>query len=170
MTLSARLNTRGFFDLTTVLDQGTDTFPGRFTSDLTFTDGAGAGAANLVFADTRPIAGSATDSLDLSGGGLLDPQRNVLVFARIKALWVRAHSTNNVANNVVVTRPAAAGVPLFTAAGDSLALRPGEVFTWTSPTAAGVPVTATTADLIDFVNSAATNIINYDVVILGAAT
>lgn len=170
MTLTSQFVVRGSFDQVTALDMGSDTFPGRFAVDIALANGAGASAANLVFADRRTIAASATDSLDLAGGGLLDPQRNVLVFARIKALWVRALSTNNAANNVVVTRPAANGVPLFTAAGDSLALRAGEVFTWTSPTAAGVVVTAATGDLIDFVNSAGTNTVDYEVVILGAAT
>jgi hypothetical protein len=170
MTLTSQFSLRGKFDMSTALDLGTDAFAGRASWDIDLVDGAGAGAANLVFADRRNIAASATDSLDLSGGGLLDPQRNVLVFARIKALWVRALSTNNAANNVVVTRPAANGVPLFTAAGDSLALRAGEVFTWTSPTAAGVVVTAATGDLIDFVNSAGTNAVDYEVVIIGAAT
>lgn len=170
MTLRTQFNLRTAFDMSTASDLGTDAFSGRFTADITLLDGAGASAANLVFADRRTIAASGTDSLDLSGGGLLDPQRNVLVYARIKAVLVRALSTNNAANNVVLTRPAAAGVPLFSAAGDSLALRAGEVFTWISPTAAGVVVTATTADLIDFVNSAGTNTVDYEVVIIGAAT
>lgn len=170
MTLNTRFNLATSFDMSTALDLGTDTFAGRFVSDITLADGAGASAANLVFADTRTITASATDSLDLAGGGLLDPQRNTLVFARIKGLFVRASAANNAANNVVVTRPAANGVPLFTAAGDSLALRAGEVFTWISPTASGVAVTAGTGDLIDFVNSAGTNSVTYDVVIIGAAT
>lgn len=170
MTLRTQFNLRTSFDMSSVQDLGTDAFAGRFTASFDLVDGAGAGAANLVFADRRTIAASATDILDLSGGGLLDPQRNVLVFARIKALWVKALSTNSAANNVVVTRPAANGVPLFTAAGDSLALRPGDVFTWTSSTAAGVVVTAATGDLIDFVNSAGTNSVEYEVVIIGAAT
>ena len=170
MTLVSRLNIRGFFDISSVLDLGTDAFAGRAAWDLEWADGAGAAAANLVFADRRQIAASGTDSLDLNGGGLLDPQRNTLVFARIKALWVRALSTNNAANNVVVTRPASNGVPLFTAAGDSVALAPGEIFTWSSPTATGRVVTAGTGDLIDFVNSAGTNTVDYEVVILGAAT
>ncbi|HSL51981.1 MAG TPA: hypothetical protein VK878_23165 [Candidatus Deferrimicrobiaceae bacterium] len=171
MTLTSRFNLAAAFDMSTALDLGTDSFAGRFTSDITLVDGAGASAANLVFAaEARTIAASATDSLDLAGGGLLDPQRNTLVFARIKALYVRASAANNAANNVVVTRPAANGVPLFTAAGDSLALRAGEVFTWISPTASGVAVTAGTGDLLDFVNSAGTNSVVYDVVILGAAT
>jgi hypothetical protein len=170
MTLVSQFSLRGKCDLSTVQDMGTDVFAGRAEWDIDLANGAGAGQANLVFMDTRTIGASATDSLDLNGGGLLDPQRNTLVFARIKGLWVRAKSTNNAANNVVVTRPASNGVPLFTAAGDSLALRAGEIFTWTSPTAAGVVVTAGTGDLIDFVNSAGTNTVDYDVVILGAAT
>lgn len=170
MTLTARLNLRGTFDISSTLDLGIDAFAGRFFPDLEWSDGAGANQANLVFADTRTIVASATDSLDLAGGSLLDPQRNTLTFARIKALWVRAAPANNAANNVVVTRPASNGVPLFSAAGDALALRAGEVFTWSSQTASGVVVTAGTGDLIDFVNSAGTNSVNYDVVILGAAT
>lgn len=170
MTLTTRFNLRATFDMSSTLDLGVAEFQGRFFPDLEWSDGAGAAQANLVFADTRTISASGTDSLDLAGGGLLDPQRNTLVFARIKALWVRAKSTNNAANNVVVTRPASNGVPLFAAAGDALALRAGEVFTWSSLTAAGVAVTAGTGDLIDFVNSAGTNTVDYDVVILGAAT
>lgn len=170
MTLTARFNLRGTVDLRSSLDLGVADFAGRFFPDLEWSDGAGANQANLCFADRRNIAASGTDSLDLAGGGLLDPQRNTLVFARIKALWVRAMPTNNSANNVVVTRPASNGVPLFSAAGDSLALRAGEVFTWSSPTAAGVAVTADTGDLIDFVNSAGTNAVDYEVVILGASS
>lgn len=170
MGLTTRFTLRTSFDISTALDLGTDAFAGRFEADIALTDGAGASAANLVFADTRTIAASATDSLDLAGGSLLDPQRNALTFARIKGLWVRAKSTNNAANNVIVTRPASNGVPLFDAAGDALSLRAGEVFTWTSPTASGVVVTAATGDLINFVNSAGTNAVDYDVVIIGAAT
>lgn len=170
MTLTARLNNRGSFDLSSALDLGINAFAGRFTPDLAWTHGAGANQANLCFADRRSVSASGTDSLDLAGGGLLDPQGATLAFARIKALWVRAMPTNNAANNVVVTRPASNGVPLFSAAGDALPLRAGEVFQWSSPTAAGVAVTAGTGDLIDFVNSAGTNAVEYEVVILGAAT
>lgn len=170
MTLTTQFSLRGKFDIATQLDLGIDSFAGRSEWDINLADGAGASAANLVFADTRTIAASATDSLDLAGGSLLDPQRNALTFARIKGLWVRARSTNNAANNVIVTRPASNGVPLFDAAGDALSLRAGEIFTWTSPTAAGVVVTAGTGDLINFINSAGTNTVDYDVVILGAAT
>jgi hypothetical protein len=137
---------------------------------VTFTDGAGAGAANLIYQDSGNIVASGTNTLDLAGGGLLDPANGALAFARIKGLWVRARSTNNAANKVVVTRPAANGVPLFSAAGDAFPLAPGAVFSWFDPTAAGVVVTAGTGDLIDLVNSAGTNAVDYDVVILGAAT
>jgi hypothetical protein len=170
MTLRTQFSLNAMFDQVTSLDLGIDVFSGRFTVDMTLLDGAGASAANLVFQDRRAIAASATDSLDLAGGSLLDPQRNALTFARIKALFVRALSTNNAANNVIVTRPAANGVPLFDAASDALSLRAGEVFTWISPTASGVAVTAGTGDLINFVNSAGTNAVDYEVVIIGAAT
>lgn len=137
---------------------------------MVWTDGAGASAANLLYQDTATIGASATITIDLAGGGLVDPFNTALTFARIKALWVRARSTNNAANNVIVQRPAANGVPFFGAAGDNIALQPGAIFGWMSPSATGVVVTAGTGDLIDFVNSAGTNTVDFDVVILGAAT
>jgi hypothetical protein len=70
---------------------------------------------------------------------------------------------------VNVTRPAANGVPFMLAAGDGVALPPGGTFLWVAPTAAGVAVTAATADLIDIVNSGAGTSVTYDIVIVGAS-
>lgn len=170
MTLDTTLQLRLTGRLASNLDIGSRVATVLADWGITLADGAGASAANLIYQDTGNIAASGTNTLDLAGGGLTDPFGTVLVFARIKGLFVRARSTNNAANNVVVTRPAANGVPLFAAAGDALALRAGEVFAWVSPAAAGVAVTAATADLIDLVNSAGTNTVDYDVVILGAST
>jgi len=170
MTLNTTLRLQLDAKVTSTLDVGSRLANVLADWGLTLTDGAGAGAANLIYQDTGQIAASGTNTLDLAGGSLTDPFGAALTFARIKGLWVRARSTNNAANNVVVTRPAANGVPLFAAASDAIALRPGEIFGWMSPHATGVVVTAATADLIDLVNSAGTNAVDYDVVILGAST
>src|ERR1051325_4069454 len=87
----------------------------EYLKSLSFADGAGAGAANLIFHDQRTLGASATENLDLAGV-LSDKFGTALTFARIKAVLVYAATGNT--NNVQVTQPAANGVPgLFLAAG-----------------------------------------------------
>lgn len=134
---------------------------------LSFGDGAGAGAVNLLFHDQRTLAASATENLDLAGT-LADKFGQTLTFARIKAVLVVAATGNT--NNVNVTQPASNGVPVFLAAGDGVGIRPGGMFLWVAPDAAGAVVTAGTGDLLTVTNSAAGTSVTYDVLILGAAT
>ncbi|MFE6487976.1 hypothetical protein ACFVGN_34280, partial [Streptomyces sp. NPDC057757] len=135
---------------------------------LSFADGAGVGAANLLFHDTRTLAASGTENLDLAGV-LSDKFGQALTFARIKAVLVVAAAGNT--NNVNVTQPAANGLPgMFLAAADGVAVHPGGVFLWVAPSAAGAVVTPATGDLITVTNSAAGTSVTYDVLILGAAT
>lgn len=134
---------------------------------VSFTDGAGAGQANVVFNDTRTITASSNEDLDLSGS-LTNSIGGSAVFARIKAILVKAASGNT--NNVNVTRPASNGVPLFLAASDGIAIKPGGAFLWVAPDASGVAVTADTGDLINLANSAGSTSVTYDIVIVGAAT
>lgn len=134
---------------------------------ITLTSGTGANQADKVFSDTRTIAASGTDSLDLAGGGLLDALGDAFGPARIKAVYVFAASANT--NNVNFTRPATNGVPLFLAVSSGLPVRPGGVLIWIAPDATGVAVTAATADLIDLVNSAGGTSVTYDILIIGAS-
>ncbi len=149
-------------------DLGTAKFPFGLSIEQAFADGTGSGQADRVFTDQRTLAGSATEDLDLAAV-LADIFGATITTAKIKAIIVRAAVGNNAANNVNVTRPAANGVPLFIAAGDGVSLAPGEVFAWFAPTGAGKAVTAGTGDLITFTNSAGTNAVTYDVVILGTS-
>ena len=132
-----------------------------------FADGAGAAQANLLFSDTRTIAASGNEDLDLSGSltGLL----GTAVFARVKAIIIVAAAGNT--NNVVVTRPAAAGAP-FVDAEENLfpPIPPGGMAMWLDPGATGVAVTATTADLVNVANSSSGTSVTYDIFVLGAAT
>lgn len=139
-----------------------------YLKGLNFGDGAGAGAANLLFHDQRTLAASASENLDLAGT-LADKFGQTLTFARIKAVMVVAAAGNT--NNVNVTQPAANGVPgMFLAAGDGVAVQPSGIFLWVAPSAAGAVVTPATGDLITVTNSAAGTSVTYDVLILGAAT
>ncbi|MFD3929690.1 hypothetical protein [Streptomyces sp. NPDC058614] len=139
-----------------------------YLKTLSFADGAGVGAANLLFHDQRTLAASGTENLDFAGT-LADKFGQTLTFARIKAVLVVAAAANT--NNVNFTQPAANGVPgMFLAAGDGVAVQPGGMFLWVAPSAAGAVVTAATGDLLTVTNSAAGTSVTYDVIILGAAT
>ncbi|GAB1823578.1 hypothetical protein [Herbidospora sp. RD11066] len=151
--------------LTNASDLTTAGAPVDLAQQLNFVDGAGAGAANRIFLDTRTVTASGTDSLDLAGA-LTDPFGAALTFARIKGLFVVARATN--VTDIRITRPASNAVPLFSAAG-YIPVKPGGFFGWFDPSAAGVAVTAATADLLDMVNSGATDAI-YNIAIIGAAS
>lgn len=166
MTLSTNMRLDLKSTLSTALDLVTSRAPLAYSSTIDLASGVGANQADKVFADTRTLAASATEDLDLAGV-LSDPLGAALTFARIKAVLVKAAAGNT--NNVQVTRPAANGVPLFLAAGDGLAVRPGGLFLWVAPDATGVAVTAGTGDLLTFTNSAGSTGVTYDVVIIGAS-
>lgn len=130
---------------------------------MEFTPGTAAvGQSNVLFSDTRTLAASGTESLDVAGV-LADALGATIAAAEIVAIYVAAAAGNT--NDVQVTRPAANGVPLFLAAGDGIALGPGDFSVRTYRN--GVPVTAATGDLITVTNGAAGTPVSYDIVILG---
>lgn len=134
--------------------------------DRPLTTGTGANQADKIYSVEATLAASATHDRDLAGS-LTDALGAALTFVRIKVVYVKADSANT--NSVQVTRPAANGVPLFMAAGDGIALRPGAAFMWMCADATGVAVTAGTGDLLTFTNSAAGTGVTYRLVIIGAS-
>lgn len=166
MTLSTSLSVGLRSTLSSALDLVTTQAPMDYSKVISLTSGTGANQADKIFADTRTLAASATEDLDLAGV-LSDPLGAALTFARIKAVLIRAAPGNT--NNVNVTRPASNGVPLFLAAGDGLAVRPGGLFLWVAPDATGVAVTAGTGDLLTLTNSSSGTSVTYDVIIIGAS-
>lgn len=133
---------------------------------LEFANGAAAGQVDRFWADTRQVAASDDEDIDLAAS-LTDPLGQAFAPARIKALYVRAHPGNT--NNVVVTQPADVGVPLFVAAGGGIVLKPGGVFLWVDPSAGGVVVTADTGDILNIANSGAGTVVDYDIAIAAAS-
>lgn len=128
------------------------------------TQGTGDNNANMIWHDQRTLAASATEDLDFAASLTSIINGATLTFTKIKAIIVFAAAANT--NNVQVTRPASAGVVLFLAASDGVAVLPGGMFLLTAPKA-GIAVTATTADLVTFTNSAGTTSVTYDVVVIG---
>lgn len=134
-----------------------------------YATGAGASQMDRLFAAQRTIAASGTDDLDLTGTALQDILGQNLALARVKLIAVYAATGNT--NNVVVGAAASNQfVGPFGAATHTLAVQPGGSLLLLSPTAAGWPVTAATADLLRIANSGAGTSVTYDVIIGGSST
>lgn len=156
-------------ELTNPIDLSTPSSVLNFARQISFTQGAGVGQADMIWHDRRTIAPSATDSLDLAGVLLGPFGGTALTFARVKMLIVAAAAANT--NNVNVQRPAAAtGVPIFLGVSDGIPIQPDGGVMWWTKTAAGVVVTPSTGDIIEVVNAAGGTSVDYDIVIVGAST
>jgi hypothetical protein len=168
MTLTTTANMNLSIAQVPTVDLGPAQRRASISSAVTLVDGFATGQADRVFADARTLAASATEDLDLSGA-LTDAFGATQVFARVKAIFVKAHSDNT--NNVNVTRPASNGFPLFLAAGDGVGLRPGETFglLCAETDAVGHAVTAATGDLLTITNSGAGTSVTYDIIVIGAS-
>lgn len=119
--------------------------------------------ADLLFSDTRTIAASGNEDLDLAGV-LASAFGATIAAAEIVLLYIKAADANT--NNVVVGPAASAGaLGPFGDASDRLSIRPGEFLPLISQT--GWAVTATSADKINVSNSGAGTGVTYDILIIG---
>jgi hypothetical protein len=166
MALTTRLSVSLLATLTNALDLSTPEDELNYLKNIELATGTGANQANMLWHDRRTLNASATEDLDFAGA-LTNALGVTQTFARIKAFIVYAATGNT--NNVNVTRPASNGVPLFIAAGDGIAVRPGGLFVAVTPDATAYAVTADTGDLVTFTNSAGSTSVTYDVIVIGAS-
>lgn len=117
--------------------------------------------ADLMFQDTRTLAASGTEDLDLAGV-LATAFGATITAAELVLLYVKAHDANT--NNVNVTRPASNGVPIFLAAGDGRGIKPGQHMVILDE--GGIAITVATGDLITITNSGGMTGVTYDVLII----
>jgi hypothetical protein len=118
---------------------------------------------DVLFSDSRTIAASSNDDLDLRGV-LIDALGATINAAEIVAIYVEAVAGNT--NNVVVGGATSnAFVGPFGAATHTVAVQPGQCFMVTSKN--GWPVTAGTGDILRIANSGAGSSVNYNIVIIG---
>lgn len=164
VSLQVVLKLVGAMTQTTDLSSAADVLTRDYT--MTYANGTGASQANMWWHDQRSLAGSATEDLDLAGS-LTSVFGTTITLTSLKGIFVYAAAANNASNNLNVTRPASNGITWLLAAGDGISLKPGAMIAWFDPSANGATVTAGSADLITFTNSAGTNTIVYDVFILG---
>jgi hypothetical protein len=134
---------------------------------LSLSSGTGNGQADLVFSDTRTIAASSSENLDLAGV-LADAFGATLTFVKIKAIYIKAAAGNT--NDVVVGGAASNGFVNWVAdTTDKINIRPGGVFLLVDPQGSGYAVTASTGDILKVANSGGTTGVTYDIVIIGTS-
>jgi hypothetical protein len=138
--------------------------------ELAFSDslanGTSADQCDLAFSDTRTLAASATEDLDLAGT-LAAALGGTAVFVEVVAVMVTADAANTNSVNVGNGTAPVIGGPFGAAGANLISLQPGAVFLWFSPKNPAVAVTATTADILKVANSSSGTGVTYSIVILG---
>ncbi len=169
MPLTSRISVAASAMQTAALDLGTAQaqLSKSYVADLV--NGTAAGQVDRIFHDTRTLAASATEDLDLAGV-LVDAFGATLTFARIKGLIVAAASGNT--NNVIVGGASATQFASWVgAATHTVNVRPGAVLALLagSADATGYVTAAGSSDLLKIANSAGTSSVTYDIVLLGCS-
>lgn len=165
MTLSTKIIVSLAAALTSAGDLGNISQSVATGRTFSLTDGTGANQANKIFGDTRTLAASASESLDLAGG-LTDAFGASITFTKIKAIVVIAAAGNT--NNVVVGGAASLGFSTpFGDASDTINVLPGGAFVLVAPGANAYAVTAATGDLLKIANSSSGTGVTYDIVLVG---
>lgn len=132
---------------------------------LALSDGTGANQANNCFSDTRTLAASASESLDLAGA-LVNAIGQTIAFTKVKAIMIFAAAGNT--NDVVVGGASSNGFATpFGAAAHTARVKPGGSLILTAPDVNGYAVTAGTGDLLQIANGAAGTPVTYDVILIG---
>jgi hypothetical protein len=149
------------------LSDFTDAGAPPVASKTDFANGTGSGQADVVWSSKgRSLAQGLTENLDLNGGALVDAFGNAVVFATIKAIYIKQKT--GAAGTTLVIGGVAAVVPIFGATTHTLAIGPGdEICLKRDP---GIVVTASTGDLLRFTSGSTTlGTLTYDILIIGTS-
>lgn len=151
--------------LSNSVDLGSSDYTLTYTKSYTLANGTSADQANMIWTDTRTLAASASEDIDLAGI-LTSAFGTTLVFTKIKGIIISAAAANT--NNVVVGGHAtAAFVNWVSDATDKIVIRPGGTFSLIATDATAYAITATTGDLLTIANSAGSTSVTYDIVLIG---
>lgn len=165
MGLQTTLKAGVEYTLNGALDFGSAIAKFAGPTDVTLGSGTTAQNADLIHIDRITIAASSNTTKDLAGS-LLDPLGNACVFAKIKAIIVKASAANT--NDVVV----GAGTNPFNGplggTTPTVSVPPGGQFLVSAP-AGGWPVTAGTGDVLQFANSSSGTSVVFDVILIGTS-
>jgi hypothetical protein len=105
-----------------------------------WTFGTGAGAVNLIYADTTTLADGANTTLDLYASGTLkDVHNRDLTMAALKFLYIKNNSADA---TLLVGGGASNDLGIFAATSDILKIPPGgDAILWNDPSASGLDIT-----------------------------
>jgi hypothetical protein len=137
------------------------------TPTFIFDDGTGALQANNIFTDTRTLAASANEDLDLNGATLINVYGTALALTKVRGLVITAAAANT--NDVQVGGAASNGfISAFGAATDKIKVKPGGLLVLCAPDVNGYSVTAATADLLRITNGGAGTTVDYTIAVWGS--
>jgi hypothetical protein len=154
---------------TNTLDLQTSSAPISHSNAIAFTDGTSTNQAELVFADTRSLAISTSEDLDLAGS-LTDAFGRVLTFTYVKGIYIKHNTTTATTALAVGGASANQFINWVANSSDIVNIRPGGAFMLVAPDATGYAVTASTGDLLKINNADAAVAITYSIVIWGEGT
>jgi hypothetical protein len=135
-------------------------------SILNLANGTGANQANVIWSDTRSLGPSASEDIDLIGGGLVDPFGVAVAPSKLRVIMISSASSNL---NDMTLFGDALGPAFLNTAATTVTLKPGGVFLLTDPSAAGIAIGAGATDIIQIANAAGVNTISYSIVVVGSA-
>lgn len=147
------------------LDVGTGRHAVNKTYSTAYTEGTGASQANQMYTDTRTIAASSNDDIDLASG-ITNAFGTTLLFTSIKGIIVKAASANT--NDIIIGGAATNAFETFLGGTNpSILVVPGGTFALVNPEANGYVVTADTGDILRLTNAAGGTTVDYDIIIIG---
>lgn len=146
------------------LSSGVKSFSKNYVQN--YASGSNADQANTEWDDTRTLAASASESIDLSGV-LIDVFGNKIADAKIREIIIVAADGNT--NNIEVGGAASNAFLLFKDATDIAVIEPGGKLYMSFPNT-GRAVTAATGDLLKIANASSGTSVTYDIIIVGVGT
>jgi hypothetical protein len=166
-TLTTQLKIQLSGQFASALDLVTVSAPLAYAKQTNLASGVGLDQADQIFSDTRTLAPSTAEDLDVRGGALLQPDGTPFNIVKLKVLMVCAKSTNT--NNVVLGGDANS-VPFLDTAATTTTIKPNGCRVFSESALAGIAVTAGTGDVVQVANSAAGTSVDYDIVIIGTSS
>ena len=131
-----------------------------------YTSGSSADQASTEWDDTRTLAASTSENIDLSGV-LLDVFGNKIADTKLREIIIVASESNT--NNIEVGGAGSNAFLLFKDATDIAVIEPGGKFYMSWPNT-GRTVTAATGDILKIANAGAGSSVTYDIIVVGVGT
>jgi hypothetical protein len=164
MALSTNIIAKIIASRTTPLDVASGSYTLADRDPINLADGVGTNQANLVWSDTRTLAASTSEELDLTALPNSPPFSNTSM-VKVKAILIIAADGNT--NNVEVGNAAATQfLGGFLAAAHRWAIPPGGVFLVAAPKA-GWASTDGVSDKLKIANSGAGTSVDYSLILIG---